>query len=185
MSWGPGELNPGDQAPLFSLPSGHRLENELQIAPLKCLTARISQIELQGLRKENSGCWQSGSLVVVDCVYSQQWHCRLSRLPLPPTSSPASAIHHATPGLTAALRQVSRLFLSILQLRRFKVHWIKSLLVSGWLPIIQRKLPSPVSRPSRPLFLLSVCFLARRATGSVPRVLRASAQRAFLPRSPL
>lgn len=30
---------------------GFGLENELQIAPLMCLTARISQIALQGLRK--------------------------------------------------------------------------------------------------------------------------------------
>lgn len=106
-----GELNLGDQVPLFSLPSGLGLENELQIALLKCLTARISSVELQGLGKENSGCRQSDILIVVGSVYSRQ-HIPSIPPPLscyPPTSSPASAVHHVAPGLAVALQQVSRL----------------------------------------------------------------------------
>lgn len=47
----------------LSSPSGVELENELQIAPCKCLTTMVSPTELQGPRKENSGCSQSDILI--------------------------------------------------------------------------------------------------------------------------
>lgn len=85
---------------------GLGLENELQIAPLKCLTARVSQIARQGLRR-GTRCLQSDLLIVL-CAHTSRLSAlhRAPRLRPPPSSSPASAAHHwhlALQGLVAGL----------------------------------------------------------------------------------
>ena len=76
------------------------------------MTARISSVELQGLGKENSGCWLSDTLIEVESPRYSRQHNPSPPPPLschPPLSSPASAIHHVAPGLAVALQQVSKL----------------------------------------------------------------------------
>lgn len=75
----------------LSLPSGLGLENELQIAPLKCLTARMSRTELQGPRKGNAGCSQRDILIELSAMCSSLQSC-------PPLPSLISRLReHLTP----------------------------------------------------------------------------------------
>lgn len=86
---------------------GLGLENELQIAPLKCLTARVSQIAQQGLQRGIR--YLQSDLLIVLCAHTSRLTSALHRAPRlhpPPSSSPASAVHHwhlALQGLAAGL----------------------------------------------------------------------------------
>ena len=146
------ELNPGDQVSLFSLPSGPGPENELQIAPLQCLTARISHIELQDLQKRNLGWLQSDILIVLEfCVFTSA-----NSVILIPPRMPSSIYLLLLPWpLPSIIRHLalqrpcspSQGFLRpVLLLEKCKGNWITSLLLSKWLLIIQVQLQGPVPK---------------------------------------